>query len=153
MVEILADVVDDLTSHVDNVKKMRKPRKKRIITADKKVSKVIYQKKDDNFKIVSLEPIRLLGAKEVWLFNTKYKYISVYRAQNDSGLDVKGTTLQNYDESRSFFKRTGRRPQQYLDSITAATKIRIGKAFEEIPGEAQTVNGRINENTVILRIF
>jgi hypothetical protein len=145
-------IVEDADRILTNTKAVRKPRKKKVLSVDKRVSRVKYQKEDTELKLVSIPPAKILGAQELWTYNTKYNFLSVYRASGEAGLDVKGTTLLDYDEKASYFKKLGRRPAEHLANIIGTTKGRLKKTMDEIKADAQSVNGRINENTILLRV-
>ena len=143
-------LVNDCESLVSNNRKsvVRKPRKKKPKSADKVVSKIKFQKEDTNLKIVSIDPSKLVGASELWVFNTKYNVLAHYIA-GDGGLTMKGTTLQNVsDKSR---QKKLRKPADVLPSITDSTSKAAERAFNAVKTKENNPNGRINEFTIILR--
>ena len=79
----------------------------------KLVEKLKYLKTDDKFKIASVQPDQIIGASELWVFNTKTRKLGKYIAKNidpkglgrdGSGLSVKGTTIIGFDETTSIQK-------------------------------------------------
>jgi hypothetical protein len=127
---------------------VRKPRKTKPKSADKVVSKLKFQKESNELKIVSIDPTKIVGAKELWTFNTKYNVLAHY--WSEQGLSVKGTTLQGVDDGRSRQKKL-RKPMDVLPSITGSTSKAAERAFEALKTKEANPNGRINEFTVILR--
>lgn len=147
-------IIEDSEKYSKNINKVRKPRKKKVITADKKLKTFKYQKEDNNLKIVSENPEKIIGAKELWTYNTKYKTLSVFRAMNHDGLDVKGSSIINYDSDTSMTKRTGRKAEYYVDRVIKGGKIVLRKLMDE-DGIGASVNlaNRINDNTILLKIL
>jgi hypothetical protein len=143
-------MINDCKSIITNKRKsvVRKPRKTKPKSADKVVSKIKYQKEDTNLKIASIDPAKIVGAKELWVFNTKYNVLAHY--WSEQGLSVKGTTLQGVDAGRSKQKKL-RKPADVLPGITSSTSKAAERAFEAVKTKEATPNGRINEFTVILR--
>jgi hypothetical protein len=143
-------IISDCESLVSNNRKsvVRKPRKTKPKSADKIVSKLKFQKESNELKIVSIDPSKIVGAKELWTFNTKYNVLAHYWSEH--GLGVKGTTLQGVDNGRSRQKKL-RKPTDVLPSITGSTSKAAERAFEALKTKEATPNGRINEFTIILR--
>ena len=129
----------------------RKPRAKKATPATKQVAKVIYQKECADFKISSTSPAYIVGATEVYLFNTKTRVIKYLVTDNKDGFIVSGTTVKNYDEELSFKKKL-RKPEETIDSINKVTKLRALKALKALKTKASSTDGRINADTVILKV-
>jgi hypothetical protein len=149
-VDLFAGIIADCESFLSNSRKsvVRKPRKTKPKTADKVVSKLKFQKEHDELKIVSIDPTKIVGARELWTFNTKYNVLAHYVSEH--GMSVKGTTLQGIDEARSKQKKL-RKPADTLPLITGSTAKAAERAFENLKTKEASTNGRINEFTVILR--
>jgi len=146
-------IIDDAQKYADVTKKTRKPRKPRAVSVEKKIKHLKYQKEDKTFKIASVDPEKIIGCQELWTFNTKYKTLTVLRALDRGGLQVKGTSITNYDENTSMTKRTGRKAEYFVDRILKGGKIVLRKVMEEegIGSEANLAY-RINENTILLKV-
>ena len=149
-IALFSGIISDCESIITNKRKsvVRKPRKTKPKSADKVVSKIKYQKEDINLKIASIDPAKIVGAKELWVFNTKYNVLAHY--WSEQGLSVKGTTLQGVDAGRSKQKKL-RKPADVLPGITSSTSKAAERVFEAVKTKEATPNGRINEFTVILR--
>jgi len=149
-IALFDSIVSDCEAIVSNSRKsvVRKPRKVKAKSADKLVSKIKYQKEDTNLKIVSIDPTKLIGAKELWVFNTRYNVLAHY--WSEQGMSVKGTTLQGVDAGRSKQKKL-RKPADTLPSITGSTPKAAERAFDNLKTKEANPNGRINEFCVILR--
>jgi hypothetical protein len=148
--QLFQSIISDCESFLSNSRKsvVRKPRKTKPKTADKVVSKMKFQKEHDELKIVSIDPTKIVGARELWTFNTKYNVLAHYWSEH--GMSVKGTTLQGIDDGRSKQKKL-RKPIDTLPLITGSTAKAAERAFENLKTKEASTNGRINEFTVILR--
>ena len=67
-------------------------------------------------------------------------------------LTVKGTTIQDFDEDQSI-QKTLRKPAEQIQNWTGKAKTKFAKAFEEVKTTPIKLNGRMNDNTIILRAF
>jgi len=144
-------LIEDAERYGSVTKKTRAPRKPRTVSVEKKLKNFKYQKEDNGFKIASVNPEKVIGAQELWTFNTKYKTLTVFRAIDRGGLQVKGTSIINYDEKNSFTKRTGRKPEEYVKRVLDGGKIVLRKIMDELKSDAPLAF-RINENTILLKI-
>jgi hypothetical protein len=129
----------------------RKPRAKKSKPAEKIVEKLKFLKQDDKLKLVSINPTDILGAKELWIFNTKTRKIGKYVAGEFTELGVKGTSITGFDEHKSV-QKTLRKPEEQLKEFKAAGKVQLRKFLDDIKAVDIKLNGRINEDTVLLKI-
>lgn len=143
---------EDAEKYANVTKKTRAPRKPRAISVDKKLKTFKYQKEDNTFKIASVNPEKIIGSQELWTFNTKYKTLTVFRALDRGGLDVKGTSIIKYSEETSFTMRTGRNPHEAIKKVIDGGKIILRKIDQELKNHAP-LQSRINENTILLRVL
>jgi hypothetical protein len=72
--------------------------------------------------------------------------------RDGSGLSVKGTTLQGYNEEKSV-QRTVRKTDEFLPQIKKTTKSKTEKLFQTLKTTETKLNGRFNNETVILAVF
>jgi len=149
-IALFEGIINDCKSYVGNNRKavVRKPRKIKPKSDTVIVKNLKYQKEDVDLKIVSIDPTKIVGAKELWTFNTKYNVLAHY--VSDTGLSVKGTTIQNVNDKLSSQKKL-RKPDQVLPDITGSTSKAAIRSFEAITTKASEPNGRVNEYTVLLR--
>lgn len=151
LLKLISGFVSDGEKYVLSKKANRKPRAKKATPATKQVAKVVYQKECADFKISSTSPAYIVGATEVYLFNTKTRVIKYLVTDNKDGFIVSGTTVKNYDEELSFKKKL-RKPEETIDSINKVTKLRALKALKALKTKASSTDGRINADTVILKV-
>lgn len=138
----------------------RKPRKPKEINKEKVVSKLNYLKEDTALKLVSLNPAEIIGSNELWVYNTKTRKIGKYVAANidptgqgraGSGLSVKGTTIQGFNEAESI-QKTLRKPDEQLAEFKSAGKVALRKYLDNIKAVDIKLNGRINADIILLKV-
>ena len=135
---------------IDAAKATRKPRKKAPPSKEKMVAKVQYKERDDKLQLVSVNPLDLIDAKEVWVYNSKTRKIGKYIADEHTTIQVKGTTLQFYDEKNSI-QKTLRKPEETLKEFKKAGKVALRKFMDNIKTTDIKLNGRLNSDTIILK--
>jgi hypothetical protein len=129
----------------------KKPRAKKPTDKSKIVAKMKYLKQDDKLKIVSINPQDIIGAKELWVFNVKTRKLGKYVTTEFSELNVKGTTITGFNENTSV-QKTLRKPEEQLKEFKAAGKVVLRKFLEDIKAVDIKLNGRLNEDTVLLKV-
>jgi hypothetical protein len=129
----------------------RAPRKTKAKPVEKIIGKLKFLKQDDKLKLVSINPADIIGAKELWIFNTKTRKLGKYVATEFAELTVKGTSITNFDEIKSI-QKTLRKPEEQLKEFKAAGKVQLRKFLEDIKAVDIKLNGRINEDTILLKV-
>jgi hypothetical protein len=130
----------------------RKPRARKEKTPDQQAAKVKYQRKEETLNLTSVEPKKLVGATQAWVYNTKYRMLGVYNASNERGFFIKGTTIQNFDEHTSVEKKL-RKPESVIPKVSDGGKVSLRKLMDTIRCKDKNLTGRINENTIIVKVF
>ena len=153
----IKNIIDDCQKFINaatasKVQAVRKPRAKKKVPVEKLIAKVKYQKESAEYKLTSVDPAALVGASEVYLFNTKYRQLVQLIAASVDGFSVKGTTITNMREE-SCLKKTLRKPEDVLKDIGATTKSRASKIFLDLKTKPAQANGRLNEETIILKVY
>jgi len=129
----------------------RKPRKTKAVSKDKVVSKLKYKKTEEALKLVSVNPVDIIGSKELWIYNTKTRKLGKYVASEFNELGIKGTTITGFNETESICK-TLRKPDEKLKEFKAAGKVALRKFLDDINATDTKMNGRINEETILLKV-
>jgi hypothetical protein len=126
---------------------VRKPPQK-----EKLVAKLKYMKNDPITKLVSVSPVDIVGAQELWVYNTKTRKLGKYVAEGMGGaLGVKGTAITGFNESISV-QKTLRKPEVQLKEFMSAGKIQLRKFLDDIKATDIKLNGRINTDTILLKV-
>ena len=128
----------------------RAPRKKKPVSEEKIVARIKYKKEDPVLGIVSLPPVQMLGAKEVWVYNTKTRKLAQYKALDESGLYVKGASLENFSSDSA--EKTIRKPAETLAEFKKASKVKLRTFLKDLSTLDVPCQGKLNEHHVILRI-
>lgn len=151
----LVDFYNEITSTCEmlgqEAKMNRKPRAKKAVSKDKLIAKLKYKKTDEQLKMVSINPADIVGAKELWVFNIKTRKLGKYVAGDFSDLSIKGTTIINFDDTKSV-QKTLRKPAEQLKAFKSSGKVQLRKFLDDINAVDIKLNGRVNEETLLLRI-
>lgn len=147
---IYKSLFDALESHAKVSRKPRAPRKRKPLTAEKLMKHFKYCDKDAKLSLASIHPERIIGAQELWTYNTKTKVLAVYRAIDRGGLSINRTSITKYDEKQSVAKRIGRKTEEILKSVQEGGKITLRKLMDTINSDPQPIS-RINAATILLR--
>ena len=129
----------------------KKPRKTKAVSKDKLVAKLKFKKTDEPLKLVSVNPADIIGAQELWVFNSKTRKLGKYVAEEFKELGVKGTTITGFSEMKSV-QKTLRKPVVQLAAFKAAGKVVLRKFLEDINAVDTKMNGRLNEETILLKV-
>lgn len=151
MILLLKDWVNSCSEKVVLAKTERKPRARKEKPAQQIVSKLKYKKDDTTLDLKSVMPTEIVNALELWVFNSKYRKLQVYRALDNSGLSVRGTTLLNFDPNTSSSK-TMRKPEAVKD-LADMPKRSLNAAYKAVKCKEAQPNGRINEECILLKVF
>jgi len=150
MMDFYGLIVDDIDRIIKNATAQRKPRKRKTYSAGRLVKKLKYQEEFKKLKLVSVNPEKIIGATELWVFNTRYNRLGVYRAVNSvRGFSVKGCTIQHFDESESV-QKTARKPKEALNVLN---KRSLKAMLKNMKTKEQPLTGRINAQTILLGAF
>ncbi len=151
MIDFLTEVDAACNMLMQEAKVNKKPRKTKAVSKDKVVAKLKYKKTDDALKLVSVNPIDILGSKELWVYNSKTRKLGKYIAADFNDLGIKGTSITGFDENKSV-QKTLRKPADQLKEFKAAGKVALRKFLEDINAVDTKMNGRINEETLLLKV-
>jgi len=150
LAKFIAAMIEDLNKYSSFRKANRKPKPKKEKLPAAQIKNLKYKIKDEELNIQSVSPLEIVGASQVWLYNTKTKKLSVYKTESSAGIQVKGTTLQNYEPELSCTK-TLRKPVETLAALSKAGKVQLRKFIDELSTKPQEVNGRVNTDMLIIR--
>jgi len=150
-IAFLTEIQNACTMLMQEAKVNRAPRAKKAVPAEKIVGKLKYMKTNEPLKLVSINPADILGAKELWVYNTKNRKIGRYVAKEYGDLSVKGTSIINFDENLSI-QKTVRKPEDKLKEFKAAGKVALRKFLDDINATDTKLNGRLNEETLLLKV-
>ena len=146
------DAVVTETNRGAEKKPTRKARKVKEKPASVIASKVQYMKDFAELNLKSILPEKIVGANQVWLYNTKTKLLGMYNADNAKGLTIKGTTIQNFNTETSTGKRL-RKPEVTVKQVLDGGKIVLKKLLDGLTTKPAELTGRINSDTIVVRVI
>jgi hypothetical protein len=152
LLKMLSQFLQDLERFSLFKKANRKPKAVKIKPPIVQVAKLKYKKIDESLNLKSVNPAEMVGASQVWVYNSKYKKLAVYRSDAAPGIQVKGSALQNYMPEASEQKAL-RKPAETLKYLLTAGKIQLRKIITDLTTKVSPVTGRLNEDCVIVRVI
>lgn len=133
-------------------KVLKKPRAKKAKPAEELVKKLKFKTVDDKLGVVSVPAAGLIGAQGAVVYNSKTRKIGVYISKTSAGLNVKGTSIIDFTEKS--FQKTLRKPDVQLKEFKEQnTQKRIETWFQKIKATETMLNGRMNADIMILKVF
>jgi hypothetical protein len=145
-------VITDAMKVVSEANKIRKPRQRKQKSPEQLVAKLRFMQLSNELKLESVDPKDIIGALQLWVYNTKSRKLGCYNAEDASGLSVKGSSIISFNESKSIQKKL-RKPEVTLPEVLRGGKVYLRTALDEIKAVASTLNGRLNTDTILLRII
>lgn len=144
---------ETVINNCDQAKKLvvRKPRARKAKPAGEVVKNLKYKKDFAELSLKSVSAPTIVGSTELWVYNTKVRKLQVYRAVNGELLTVKGTSILNYDTANSG-QKTMRKPE-LVTSYAGMTKRPLNTAYKALTSKEAAVNGRINDECILLKVF
>ena len=146
------DMLLDLDKIQSATKANRKVRVPKAKSADKQVARVQYKKEDNDFKLVSINPILLIGSRRLYAFNCKSKKLIEYCTQAVNGFEISGSTIKNFDRVNSR-QVTLRKPDEFIPITQKKSVNQIDVAWKKLTTKTSIPNGRINKDTILLRVM
>ena len=149
--------IDSLLEAIDQYRSVKKATKrvraKKAPSKEKLIAKLKYMREEKTLKLVSVDPVEIIGAQQLWVYDSKTRKLIQYVADSVTGpLGVKGTSITGFDESRSVGK-TLRKPDEQLKAFNKSGKVELRKFLANIKAVETQASGRINENQILLKVL
>lgn len=122
--------------------RVRKPQK-----PEKIVKRFKFLKEHKELNLVSEAPTSIVEATQIVLYNTKNRVADLYVAAEGKSLSVKGTTVINFDTTKSM-RKVIRKPESL--SAMPKGKVSMRQWFESLTTKQYECNGRSSSDTIIL---
>ena len=143
----------DLTAYNQTKKATKKAAVRKPPAKEKLVRSLKYLKQDSGMKLVSINPVDIVGAEQLWVYNVKNRKLGRYVAEDQGGvLGVKGTSITGFSETKST-QKTLRKPEEQVKAFLASNKVELRKFLDNIKTTEITLNGRINADTILLKVI
>ena len=151
-IKVCQAMLADLERIRSATKASRNVKVKRPKSIDKQVAKVQYKKEDNEFKIVSINPIQIPTKTRLYAFNTNNKNVIEYVTESVNGFEISGSTIKNFSKvsSRAICLR---KPLDFLPIVLQKTPKQIDAAWQTLKTKTRVPNGRINKDTILLRVL
>ena len=130
-------------------KKIVRIRRKRPVDKNKLVRRLKYTKQHEQYK--SIDPVEIIGASEVWVYDIKRKRIGVYASEYANTLGVKGTVIDNYSLTKSY-EKTVRKDEQ-VKAFMECRKNGLHSFMDKVRGKKFPAKSRVQATMVLLRVI
>lgn len=152
LIEFYASIMAACDQIAQEAKILKKPRAKKVKPAEELVSKLKFKAIDDKLGVVSVPAAGIIGAQAAVVYNSKNRKLGIYIAKSSAGLNVKGTSIIDFTEKS--FQKTLRKPAEQLKEFKEQnTQKRAVDWFTKIKSTDTILNGRINAEVMILKVF
>lgn len=143
-------IINECNQHSESVKVRKTVRKVTVKPASVIAAKVSYLKEFTELNLKSIFPSNIIGASELWVYNTKTRKIGVYYGADEGKLSVSGTTIINFDILKSVSK-TLRKPEETFKTMGATSKRAMTNWFKTITSKPLPIKtGRLNSDTILI---
>jgi len=145
-------ILADIDAYAKTKKAVKVARVKKAPNKQKLVSKVKYAKDNTQYKVASIDPVSIIGATELYVFNVKTRKLGRYVADSHMAtLSIKGTTVIGFDTQVST-QKTLRKPERQIPEFTGSSKAAKRKFLNGIKSVEIALNGRLNSDTILLHV-
>lgn len=151
LMNIVMAIMNECTQRTVAAKAERKPRARKEKPPAVLAAKVKYMTEFAELGLKSEHPSKIVNASAAVVYNTKYKKLMVYEADENGKLSIKGTSIIGYSVANSGSK-TLRKPEITKD-ISTMNKSTIRQTFKKLTTKEAAVNGRVNEDCIILKVL
>lgn len=151
-IKVINAMLSDLDRLKSAAKATRNVKVKGPKSADRQVARVQYKKEDNDYKLVSVPPIQIVGKTRLFTFNTKTRDLCEYITSDVNGFEISGTSIKNFNKVAS--KKTKlRKPDDFIPVVLNKTPLQIAKEWDKLTTKSIVPNGRLNNDTIILRVL
>jgi hypothetical protein len=144
----MRQIVNDCDQQIVSAK-ASKPRVTRTKSPSVIAKKVVYLKDFEPLKLKSVTPDKIVGANELWLYNTVSRKLIVFYGADGGQLTVSGMSVANYDVAKSESK-TIRKPEEFFKGLSSMGKRAMANAWKSINSKPTSPRPRINSDMIIL---
>lgn len=152
LIAFTESIVTDCDTIAQIAKTTRAPRKRKEKPPSVLVAKMKWLKEFAELNLKSIFPEKIIGTDMTMMYDTVKRRLIKYQALDGYELSVKGTAIQNFDPEKSGSKII-RKPDVQLKGIQGLSKRPVSNLFNEIKATASKVNGRTNENLIIIGVY
>lgn len=129
--------------------KMQRIRKKKPVDKKKMVAKLKYLKVCEELGLTSINPVDIIGASSLWVYDCKKRKLGYYEGEFSGSLHIKGTTVLGVKPA---FQKILRKPEAQMKEFVKLRKNQVVNYFTAIRAKSQELVGRTNTNLILLRV-
>jgi hypothetical protein len=87
------------------------------------------------------------------VFNTKTRKLTYYFTDATAGFEISGTSIKNFDvEQSTQMTLRANKVDEVLSIVLKKSPTQIGKYLDTLSSKPSTPNGRLNDDTILLRV-
>lgn len=146
--EFIKTIIADCNQQVVSAKTARKPKARKVKPASVIAAKIKPMKEYPELKLVSIEPAKIIGADELWVYIPASRKLTVFRGVDGKPLSVSRTSITNYDVEKSESK-TIRKPEQFFRGLSYGKRA-MANAWKSIETKPAKARARINDDMILL---
>ena len=124
-------------------------RAKKVYSSTDQVRNLKYLVEDVDAKLHSINPSLMPKACALWTYNVKTRKLTEFKSDSINGFEVRGSTLYKWDKGRI---ATLRKPEETIPQILKKTPLQIDKVWGSLTTKIGKPTGRINKDTILLRV-
>jgi len=150
MLDLMDSVFEDLERYREAQKAKRTTtRAKKVYSSTDQVRNLKYLVEDVDAKVHSINPTLVPKAMALWIYNVKTRKLTEFKCNSIQGFEVRGSTLYKWDNGRI---TTLRKPEEILPQILSKTEKQIDNVWKSLTTKIGKPTGRINKDTILLRV-
>lgn len=150
-IAFIQSIIDDCTQQTVSAKAQRKPRARKAKPASVVVKKMKYMREYPELKLKSIDPAKIIGSTELWVYVPEKRKLIVYRGADGGYLSVSGMSISNYDTKTSEVK-TLRKPDEFFKGLTSMGKRAMSNAWKAVRAKVSSPRARITEEMILLAV-
>lgn len=146
IIDAFSTVMDSISQQQTKVKSLR-IRKKKPMDKKKMASKIRFKAEHEGIK--SCNPVDIIGANMVWVYDTKKRRLGYYEAEVKDSLYVKGPKIYGFKVT---CEKILRKPEEQLAEVMKLRKNQTVNWFDGIKAKCKELKGRTTTDLLIVRI-
>jgi hypothetical protein len=147
--ELVRSIIADCNQQVVSAKVARKPKARKVKPPSVVAAKIKPMKEYPALKLTTIEPAKIIGADELWVYTPATRKLTVFRGADGGPLGVSGMSVTNYDVEKSETK-TIRKPEVFFKGLTSFGKRAMANAWKAINAKGSKPRARINDEMILL---
>jgi hypothetical protein len=146
--EMVKSIIADCNQQVVSAKVARKPKARKVKPPSVIAAKIKPMKEYPSLKLSSIEPAKIIGADELWVYAPTTRKLTVFRGASGP-LSVSGMSVANYDVATSETK-TLRKPEEFFKGMSSYGKRAMANAWKAIKAKGSKPRARITDEMILL---